>query len=253
MSNRRAVRAIVGDAIAPAEGDELRFCRTCAFAPVCVREGYDKPTLQELHCLVEHVGPFPGGTRIFEYGERFGAIYAVRAGAIKTFHLDSDGREQVLGFYLPGELVGFEAIYPGRYPCSAVCLDTSTLCRFSFPAMTVLARRLPGVQQELLRLMSKHLGQTALLAGDYRAEQRLAAFLVDLARRHAALGLSELRLRLPMTRTDIANYLRLAPETVSRILRRFRDQGWIEVAGREVRLVDPPALRAQARDMLAEP
>jgi CRP/FNR family transcriptional regulator len=232
------------------DGDLLQFCRTCAFAPVCLTEGYDKPALHELHCLIEHVGPWPAGHRVFSPGEPFNAIYAVRAGAIKTSVIDDQGREQVQGFYLPGELVGFEAIWPGRYPCLATALDTTTLCRFSFPAMATLALKLPGIQQELMRRMSQHLGQTAILAGDHSADERLAAFLVGLGNRYAAMGTSARQFRLPMTRTNIANYLRLAPETVSRILRRFADQGLIETERRDMRLTDGERLRHLARHML---
>lgn len=232
------------------DGDQRHFCRTCAFSAVCLREGYDKPALHELHCLIEHVGPWPAGHRVFSPGEPFNAIYAVRAGAIKTSVIDDQGREQVQGFYLPGELVGFEAIWPGRYPCLATALDTTTLCRFSFPAMATLALKLPGIQQELMRRMSQHLGQAAILAGDHSADERLAAFLVGLGSRYAAMGMSAREFRLPMTRTDIANYLRLAPETVSRILRRFAEQGLVETDRRDIRLVDAGQLQHLARHML---
>lgn len=243
----RALRAV-----AEGEGDELTFCGTCAFAPVCLPNGYDKVALGELHCLIEHVGPFPPGHVVFRRGDDFGAVYAVRAGAVKTSVVDEHGREQVLGFYLPGELVGLSGIYPAYYPCDAVALDTLTLCRFSFPAMAMLATRLPGIQQQLFRLMSKDIGDAALLAGDYSADERLAAFLVRLSERHAARGFSATRLHLAMSRTDIANYLRLAPETVSRVLRRFVDDALIAVDRREVALSDLEALRRLARPVLRD-
>ncbi len=231
-------RAFPRDAVAEGEGDELRFCGSCAFASVCLPHGYDKTALAELHCLVEHVGPFPAGHVVFRTGDEFTAVYAVRAGAVKTTRVDDEGREQVLGFALPGELVGLDAIYPSRYPCDAVCLDATTLCRFSFPAMVTLATKLPGLQQQLFRLMSKDIGAAALLAGDYSADERLAGFLLGLGERFASRGYSATRFRLSMSRMDIANYLRLAPETVSRVLRRFRDEGLIAVRQREMELLD---------------
>jgi CRP/FNR family transcriptional regulator len=232
------------------EGDELTFCGTCAFAPVCLGEGQDKPSLRELHCLIEHVGPYAAGDLVFRVNDAFGAVYAVRAGAVKTYVTDDQGREQVLGFYLPGELVGLNGVYASRYPCNAVALDTTTLCRFSFPAMATLATRMPGLQAQLFKLMSKDIVAASQLAGDFDADERLAGFLVGMADRNAARGYSATRLRLPMSRSDIANYLRLATETVSRVLRRFQDAGLIAVERRELELRDAAKLRELARAIL---
>ena len=229
------------------EGDAETFCGTCAFAPVCLPAGYDKAALAELHCIIEHVGPFPPDTHVFLARGAFNAVYAVRAGTVKTYVLDESGREQVLGFHFPGELIGLNAIYPAQYPCSAVTLDSATLCRFSFPAMAALATKVPGIQETLFRLLSQDIGRSSLLAGDYSADERLAAFLVTLADRFAARGYSATRFNLSMSRGDIANYLRLAPETVSRILRRFQDDGLIAIDRRAVELTDPARIRQLAR------
>lgn len=232
------------------DGDEHTFCSTCAFGSVCVGRGVDKIALQELHCLVEHIGPYQGGESIFRTSDRFGAIYAVRAGTVKTRLVDLDGREIVLGFHLPGELIGLNAIYPDVYPCDAVALDTVDVCRFSFPALATLAARIPEIQKELFRRLSKDIGHAALLAGDYSADERLAAFLVEFARRHADRGFASDSLHLAMSRGDMANYLHLAAETVSRVLRRFQDRGLIEVHGRDLAIVRPDDLYALARPIL---
>lgn len=239
-----------GNAAFADDGSDIKFCSTCAFGAVCMPSGYDKPTLQALHCLVEHVGPFREGEYLFRANDPFGAIFAVRGGTVKTRVVDSLGREQVLGFYLPGEMVGLNAIHPDHYPCDAVALDSVYLCRFSFPALATLAARIPGIQQQIFRLLSKDIGAASLLAGDYTAEERVASFLVALADRYAARGFSATAFRLSMPRADIANYLRLAAETVSRVLRRFQDQQLIRVQGRDVAFVDPAALRALARNVL---
>jgi CRP/FNR family transcriptional regulator len=243
-SNGASVRSM------PDDGDELRFCSTCAFGSVCMPHGVDKTALAELHCVVEHIGPYHAGDRIFRTGDRFGAIYAVRGGIVKTSTTDDEGREQVLGFHLPGEMIGLNAIHPAKYPCDAIALDTAYVCRFSFPALATLATRFPGVQQQLFRLLSADIGKAALLAGDHSADERLAAFLVGLADRYAARGFSRTALRLSMARSDIANYLRLAAETVSRVLRRFQDQGLIAVEGRDVTLTGAAALRHLARNIV---
>jgi len=232
------------------DGDELHFCSTCAFSAACLERGYDKSRLRELHVLVEHTPPFQEGAHIFREGDEFNAIAAIRAGTVKTYVTDREGREQVLGFFLPDEVVGLNAISSSRYPCNAVALETVLLCQFSFPKIATLATRMPGLQEHLFRLLSEDIGKASLLAGDFTAEERLAAFLIVLSRRYAARGLSAGRFRLPMSRTDIANYLRLAAETVSRILKRFQRDGLIRVDRREIELLDRQRLEGIARSAL---
>lgn len=232
------------------DGDPVHFCSTCAFSQACLAEGMDKRALMDLHVLVEHVGPIGDGDHIFREGDPFEAIAAVRAGTVKTYVVDRDGREHVLGFYLPGEVIGLDGIDGDTYPCNAVALDTVMLCRFSFPKIAVLAARLPGLQKHLFRLLSRDIGRAALLAGDWSADQRMAAFLIGLSRRLAARGFSASRFQLTMARTDIANYLRLAPETVSRVLRRFQHDGRVNVERREMELLNPERLQELAGPVL---
>lgn len=234
------------------DGDEFRFCSSCAFSEVCLAQGLDKPALGELHVLVEHVGPYHAGDHLFREGDDFTAIAAVRAGTVKTYVVDANGREQVLGFFLPGEVIGLNAISQAKYPCNAVALDTTVLCRFSFPKMALLATRLPLLQTQLFRLLSEDIGKASLLAGDYSADERLAAFLVSLSRRYEHRGFSARRFHLTMARTDMANYLRLAPETVSRVLRRFQDEGLLQVERRELEIHDMALLQALAKSVLRD-
>jgi CRP/FNR family transcriptional regulator len=246
LTARRGASPIADD------GDEYRFCSTCAFSEACLSQGFDKTALGELHVLVEHIGPFHAGEHIFREGDDFTAIAAVRAGTVKTYVVDAAGGEQVLGFFLPGEVIGLNAISQAKYPCNAVALDTTVLCRFSFPKMALLATRMPGLQAQLFRLLSQDIGKAALLAGDYSADERMAAFLVALSRRYAQRGFSPTRFHLTMARTDMANYLRLAPETVSRVLRRFQDEGLVLVERRELEIRDMPRLQALAKSVLRD-
>lgn len=236
--------------VAADDGDELHFCSTCAFSAACLERGYDKGRLAELHVLVEHTPPIREGEHIFREGDEFNAIAAIRAGTVKTYVTDLEGREQVQGFFLPGEVIGLNAISQARYPCNAVALETVLLCRFSFPKIATLATRMPGLQQKLFELLSEDIGKASRLAGDFTADERMAAFLLLLSRRYAERGLSPTRFRLTMARTDIANYLRLAAETVSRVLKRFQADGLILVERREVELLDVPALQAIAASVL---
>lgn len=234
------------------DGNEFQFCSTCAFSHACLSQGMDKSALKELHVLVEHVGPFHAGEHVFREGDPFEAIAAVRAGTVKTCVTDRDGHEHVLGFHFPGEVIGLNAIDGHRYPCDAIALDTVMLCKFSFPKISVLAAKVPGVQRELFRLLSRDIGRAALLAGDWSADQRVAAFLVGMSRRLSARGFSASRFKLTMARTDIANYLRLAPETVSRVLRRMQDDGVLAVDRREVELLDSDRIETLAAPILRD-
>ena len=123
------------------------------------------------------------------------------------------------------------------------------MCRFSFPALATLAAKIPDVQQRLFELLSADIGRVTQLAGDQSADERLAAFLLELSERFAARGFSTSRFRLSMSRTDIANYLRLAAETVSRVLRRFQENNLIRIDGREVELLDDRRLRELAHNV----
>ena len=233
------------------DGDAFHFCSTCAFSQACLAQGMDKGELAQLHVLVEHVGTFQPGDYIFRRGDPFDAIAAVRGGSVKTCLVDLDGHERVLGFHFPGEVIGLDGIDGDRYPCDAVALDTVALCRFSFPRMADLASRLPVLQQHLFRLLSRNIPAATRLGGDWSADTRIAAFLVDIGRRLASRGFSARRFELTMARTDIANYLRLAPETVSRVLRRFQEGALVGVDRREIELLDIARLESLAAPALA--
>lgn len=232
------------------DGDETRFCSACAFSAACIAEGYGKPELTQLHCIVEHVGPYAAGDHVFHTGDPFRAIFAVRAGTVKTCLTDRKGKEQVLGFYLPGEVIGLNAIYPHRFPCDAIALDAASFCRFSFPAISEVATRMPAVQKHLFRLISKELGMATAQAAGHGADERVAAFLLNLSSRYEMRGFSGIRFHLAMSREDIANYLRLAAETVSRVLTRFRAQKLIGLQGRELQLLDLERLHELGTDLL---
>jgi len=165
-------------------------------------------------------------------------IYAVRSGYLMTYVNDEAGREQVLGFHLPGELVGLDAIYPNRHQCNAVALDTATACTLPCTDIATLAARVPGLQKQMFRLLSRELAAAQARAGDSTAEERIAGFLTGLSDRLAARGYSAQRFRLVMLRRNIANYLRLTPETVSRVFKRFQDEEIIEVDRRDIRLLN---------------
>lgn len=222
-------------------------CATCSLAELCLPLGLSKDDVSRLERLIEARSTLHADDHLYRVGDPFRAIYAVRSGYLKTYLVDDAGREQVLGFHLPGELVGLDAIYPERHQCNAVALDTASVCELPFHEIESLASSMPSLQHSLFRLMSKELGDSHHLAGDLSAEERLAAFLLSLVNRLKARGYSETRLTLAMPRRDIANFLALATETVSRVFTRFEKDGLIHVDRREVTLLDLDRLNALCR------
>lgn len=200
----------------------------------------------ELAALAEIVVPsglFHAGDHLFRIGDPLRALYLLRAGAFKSGATDPEGREHVTGFLLPGDLLGFDGIYSGRHLYDTVALDTSTVCILPYDPLTDLSGRLPSLRRQLMRLFSKDLVEAGRLAGSYTAEERVAAFLINLSDRLHARGYSATEFNLPMSRRDIGNHLRLATETVTRVLSGLQSAGTLRVHERTIQLVDLPRLR----------
>lgn len=231
------------------DGNELHFCSTCAFSQVCLAEGYDKNDLQDLHVLVSHIGPFQPGEHIFTQGNRFNAIAAVRAGMVKTYTHDAHGREKILGFHLPGEIIGLNGIENNTYPCHAIAVDTVMTCHFTFEKMAILAAKIPTIQKKLFKLLSADINHAQHLAGDYSANEKMAAFLLSLSNRYAQRGFSAQTLPLAMSRVDIANHLSIAPETVSRVFKRLQEKQVIKVHRHHIEFIERGTLQDMVSDI----
>ncbi len=241
---QRALNTAPGICAVDFHVDQASACDGCALVGMCTAIGYGEPGFRNVEKLIAKAGPYRAGDTIFRLDEPFEYLYAVKSGMIKTVHLDAEGHEQVRGFFLPGELIGFEAISSGMYRCNGVVLDDTWVCRLPFARLSAVAAQQDQVQQHLFKLLSRAISDQAGRYWDLSATQRLAAFLLDLSQRYAARGFSAIRFRLCMSRGDIANYLRLAAETVSRVLAHLRSQGILDVHGRDAELLKPEALRA---------
>jgi len=224
-----------------------RVCSNCSLRDLCVPMGLTRSEVEKLDKVVEMSRTLREGEHLFRKDDTMRSIYAVRSGTFKSYLIDRDGEEQVLGFHLPGELVGLDAIHSDQHQCSVLALDTATACGLPFNQLSELAGHIPGLQRQIMRLLSKEIGASVPLAGDYSAEERMATFLQDLAHRLGERGYSPTDIHLAMSRRDIANYLRLATETVSRVLKKFQNKGWIEVDRRQLRIVDSQALNDLVR------
>lgn len=200
--------------------------------------------MEKLEQIVHTRGPIRSGEHLFRESEHFQALYAVKSGALKTYTIDTQGREHVLGFHIGGELVGLDGIHSGHNRCNAVALQTTSVCALPFSRLEQLIHDVPGLQAQVLRVMSRELSASNQLATDHSADERLAGFLVSLSRRYARRGLPGKVLTLPMPRRDIASHLRLATETVSRLFARFQEDEIVAVRRREVEILDLGALEA---------
>lgn len=218
-------------------------CRSCSLRDLCLPLGLEADDMQKLESIVHTRGPIRSGEHLFREGDSFQALYAVKTGALKTYTVDSQGREHVLGFHISGELAGLDGIYNGRNRCNAVALQTTSVCALPFSRLEQLTREVPGLQSQILRVMSRELSVSAQLATEHSAEERLAGFLLSLSRRYARRGFDPDLLTLPMPRRDIASHLRLATETVSRLFARLQEEGVVAARRREVRILDMDALR----------
>lgn len=221
-----------------------KACSLCSLRELCLPKGLDDNALMELEQVVQTLGPLHRGDHIFRQGGVFRALYVVRSGYLKTYVTTEAGEEQVLGFFMTGELLGLDSITSRLKHCSAEVLDTSMVCRLPFKELTDICTHVPALQRQLLRLMSRALMNAELLSVQHGADSRLASFLLDWGERLASRGFSARHFILPMSRQDIGSHLQLAPETVSRCISHFAEEGWIRLAGREVQLIDMAKLAA---------
>lgn len=221
-------------------------CQSCSLSELCLPVGLNGEDIDALDAIVQRRRPLSKADVLYREGTGFDAIYAVRTGALKSSMLSKDGEEQITAFHLPGELLGLDAISSGDHPSTAVALETTSVCEIPFSQLENLSEAIPGLQRQLLRIMSKEIfNEHEMLQALARrnAEQRLAILLLSLGDRFGRRRLSPTRFRLPMSRHELSNYLGLAPETMSRLFRRFQEQGWITARGKEVSLEDMAALR----------
>ncbi|GAB0148497.1 fumarate/nitrate reduction transcriptional regulator Fnr [Marichromatium gracile] len=209
--------------------------------------GLTQEDVERLDDIVKRTRPLHRGDFLFRDGDRFRSLYVVKTGSVKTFAPSPEGGEQVLGFHLPGEIIGLDAIDKDEHACSAKVLETSAICEIPFQRLEELTCSIPSLQHQMYRLLSKEIGHDTdmlLLLGKKNAEERLAAFLLSLSQRLHKRGLSPSDFYLSMSRHEIGNYLGLAVETVSRLFTRFQDDGLMRVDRKHIELLDLPALEA---------
>lgn len=226
-------------------------CLECAFQGRCLARADDTSG----HEITVTPRVLHRGDHLFRTNEEFHNVYTVRSGAIKTYVILQSGEEQVIGFHTPGDVVGLDAIDAGRYMCNAMVLDTSCICPLPFDQLCRLGAQSPVIQNRLMRSLSRrivaHEG-LLLILGQKTADQRMAAFLLHFSRQRQDLGLSPVDIHLPMSRAEIASYLALAVETVSRVLTRLQDAEVLDVQRNQVRILDLDKLASLAEETLED-
>lgn len=232
----------MGTTIEKATTPSFLKCSQCALGSLCLPVGLSSQDMTELERIIDTVSPYSDSRHVYTSGQDFDRIYAVKSGMFKTVLVDSLGNEHITGFHLPGELFGLDAIYNKKYTSSAISLGTSSLCAIDYSELEKLATKLPSLQHQLFNLMSKEVQQSQSLNVDLTAEQKLAAFLIGLSMRYKQRGYSDTRFHLVMPRRDIANHLNMAPETVSRLFKRFQNDSILDINRTDLKITNMNAL-----------
>jgi len=220
-------------------------CTSCNLRELCLPGGVCIEDLEQVQNIVYARRRIKRGESLFGAGDSFESIYAIRSGFFKTSVVDGEGREQVTGFFMGGELLGMDGIGAGRHNGTAVALEDSEVCVMPYSLIESMSREYPQLQRHLHAVLSREIVRdhgVMMLLGSMRAEERLAAFLSNLSKRFVRRGYSQSDFHLRMTREEIGSYLGLKLETVSRLFSQFQKDGLIEVEQKHVRIIDIPGL-----------
>lgn len=220
-------------------------CQDCGFSQLCLPFSLNDTELTRLDDIIQRKKPLHKADMLYEAGQPQRSLYAIRTGSFKTFTLTDEGEQQITGFHLPGDIVGFDGLSKQLHPSYAEALETAMVCEIPLSNLETLLDSLPRLRQQMMRLMSEDIQadqQMMLLLNRKTAEQKLATFISQLGQRFASRGFSGSEFRLTMTRSDIGNYLGLTVETISRLLSKMDKEQLIKVEGKLITILDQAAL-----------
>ena len=220
-------------------------CSSCNLRELCLPAGLCAEDLARMENIVYARRRVRRGDTLFSAGAAFGAVYAIRSGFFKTSLVDGDGREQVTGFFMGGELMGLDGLGAGAYNGSAVALEDSEVCVLPYPLVEEMSREIPALSRHLHAVLAREIVRdhgVMMLLGSMRAEERLATFLLNLSKRFVRRGYSASDFHLRMTREELGSFLGLKLETVSRLFSAFQKDGYIDVQQKHVRILDVAGL-----------
>jgi CRP/FNR family transcriptional regulator len=222
-------------------------CSKCNLRELCLPGTLSGDELARMENVVYARRRVKRGESLFNAGAEFSAVYAIRSGFFKTSVVDGEGREQVTGFHMGGELMGLDGLGAGVYNGTAVALEDSEACVLPYALVEDMAREIPALQRHLHSVLAREIVRdhgVMMLLGSMRAEERLATFLLNLSKRFVRRGYSASDFHLRMTREELGSYLGLKLETVSRLFSAFQKDGWIDVQQKHVRIVDVAGLQS---------
>ncbi|SJM88991.1 Anaerobic regulatory protein [Crenothrix polyspora] len=222
-------------------------CPDCRLSDLCLPYGLQKNEVQQLATIVKNKRPIHTDEYLYLQGDTCQNLYAVKSGSFRSFIADDNGSEQTIGFYLPGELMGLDALQHGRSTCSIVALETSTVCELPLSHLNELCSQIPSLQHQMMRILGKEISSDhdkIIMLGHRSAKEKMATFLLMLSRRYSGLGFSSTEFNLSMRRQDIANFLGLTVETVSRQFTELNKDGIITVKQRGIQINDITSLKA---------
>ncbi len=224
-------------------------CSNCRLSSLCLPISLELNELDQIDEVILRNQPLHKGDYLYRIGDPFTSVYAVRAGCVKSVHNSEEGEEQITGFYLPGEILGMDGLTDDYHANFAIALETSSICEIPFQKLEILSHKIPSLQRHFFQLMSREITKDQKLISllsKGSAEQRIAALLLSLSARHQKRQLSGTEFNLPMSRTDIGNYLGLTIETVSRVFGRLQKENIISTDRRLVTLLNIDQLRTIA-------
>jgi len=236
-----APRAVEPEACSPVT------CKDCGIYGLCREVGGPDADLRLLETIVRNRRIFKRGELLYRVGEPLRAIYAIRCGSVKSYVLTNDGRTQITGFHITGEVIGLGAMVANQYISDARALETTMVCEVPIDVLEAYSVEVPSIRQQMLKIMSQEIldnQELMLLLGKKNADERLATFLLSLSRRFQRRSYSPSRFNLSMSRSDIGNYLGMAEETVCRVFTRFQGDGLLTTERRQVQLLDRDRLNS---------
>jgi CRP/FNR family transcriptional regulator len=221
-------------------------CAQCNLNELCFPRGMNTDDMEQLDTVVEQRKPLHKSDSLFREGETAIGVYAIRSGSVKTIVESPNGDEQIVGFHLPGELVGLDGFMDGKHTCTAVALETTSVCAMPLDKLEVLCTKLPSLHKQMRRIMGKEVTEEhkmLLMLGKMSAEEKVATFLLSMSRSMEERHWKATEFVLSMPRQDIANYLGLAVETVSRLFAHYQEEGVIQVDRRRISLINMQRLK----------
>ncbi len=226
-------------------------CKDCNLRELCFPHGMTDEELTNMDAVVEQHRSLHKNDFLYRDGDKAMAIYAVRSGCLKTMTESANGDEQIVGFHLAGELLGLDGFADEVHTCNAVALETASVCELPLDQLEMLSNKIPGLQKQMRRIMGKEVSKDhklLLLLGKMTADERLASFLLSLSARMDERHWNANEFNLMMPRQDIANYLGMAVETVSRLFASFQNENIIVVDRRHITILDMSRLKAMVGD-----